>query len=106
MQQGTATSKSVVIVPLEASPASIQAASHLRGTVILSSLKSLTEKGLGDQYWRALPRSYHTSIRDVLATDWAAADIALAHYSACNALALTAGEQVAMGRGAGVAEPR
>ena len=70
----------------------------MRGTLLASSIQSLRSRGLFDRYATLLSHSYRDRVLNSVAGEWLGADIALAHYSACDALRLSVEDQVGMGR--------
>ena len=87
-----------VVVPLASEVLPIR---HVRSTILLSSLASLRERGLGDAYLAALPASLHPVVQQIVAGTWVDIAIALAHYAAVDALRLPVEVQVALGRSLG-----
>lgn len=65
-------------------------ASHVRGTVLLSSLRSLRKRDLLDRYMASLNVAYHPEVMSITAPTWYPIPLADAHYSACDALNLSA----------------
>ena len=84
------------------SPQRSSSVTHVRGTLLLSSLLSLSENGLRAAYFESLPVGRHGDIVQLVASEWVPIELARAHYEACDRLPLT-GEQQA-GFGAGVAK--
>jgi hypothetical protein len=76
------------IVPLPAPRSAITPATHVRGTVLCASLKSLRARGLADRYMAALPGERHDAILALTAQTWVPVEIAVAHYQACDRLQL------------------
>jgi hypothetical protein len=70
---------------------------HVRGSLLLSSMLSLTERGFRDAYLRELPPQLQSVIPSVVAGEWIAMDIARAHYEACDRLPLTANDVYEIG---------
>src|SRR3954468_13908019 len=71
---------------------------HVRGTLLASSIQSLRSRGLFERYSSLLSHSYRDRVLNSVAGEWLRTDIALAHYSACDALRLTVEDQIGMGR--------
>ena len=65
---------------------------HARGTLLASSLETLKQAGHYERYREALPASLHDQVLYVLAHSWVPIELAVAHYEACDALALGAEE--------------
>lgn len=84
--------------PFPALPDAVGELTHVRGTLLASSMQSLRSRGLFERYTTLLSHSYRDRVLNSVAGEWLGADIALAHYSACDALRLTAEEQIGMGR--------
>jgi hypothetical protein len=61
---------------------------RVRGTVLVSSLRSLRRRGLGDRYMAALEPRFHEDIASLTAATWLPMELALAHYGACQNLGL------------------
>ncbi len=70
---------------------------HVRGTLIVASLNALGQRGHTARYFAALSEENRTAIRAILATTWVAEPLALAHYTACDALGLSSHEAHAIG---------
>jgi hypothetical protein len=64
----------------------VEPATHVRGTWLLSSLRTLREHGHFDAYRRALPARWHRMVLETVTSDWHPIDVALAHYQACDEL--------------------
>lgn len=62
---------------------------HVRGSLVLMSLRALRQRGLDEAYFRALPATWHEAIRSTTASVWVPIDVATAHYRACEALSLS-----------------
>jgi hypothetical protein len=62
---------------------------HVRGTLVVASLKALDRRGYTARYFAALPPEHHAPIREIIATTWVPEALALAHYVACDALGLS-----------------
>ncbi len=86
-----------VVVPLPVPRAHVTPVTHLRSTLLLSSVLTLKARGLYAEYLTQLPSPWHRAIDALVAGEWLAVDLAIAHYAACDALALTTQEQVDMG---------
>jgi hypothetical protein len=79
-------------------PAALSRTSQFRSTWILASLQTVREKGLGDAYLAHLPAPFREAITLGVASQWFPLEIAMAHYTACDGLGLSAETQVAFGR--------
>ena len=62
---------------------------HVRSTLISSSLQTLREFGHYERYLERLDREFHDAVLLTLAPTWLPVDVAMAHYGACDALELT-----------------
>jgi hypothetical protein len=91
-----------IVVPLSAPRERIQPISQIRSTLLTSSLKSIYDRDLGDRYFALLPARYHGAVRACIAGVWLPIDLGLAHYEACDALALSEQEQLAIGQEVGM----
>jgi hypothetical protein len=87
--------------PLFGSPEPHLPLRRVKTTLLVASLKMLRTLGRFDDYKRALPPEYHGPILDAVAGNWIGVDVAVAHYRACEALGLSAEEQVEVGRTVG-----
>lgn len=76
------------IVTLPCSPGEVRLATHVRGSVICSSQRSLRQRNLFDAYARHLDPGSRDALLAMLPSVWAPAQHAVAHYQACEALAL------------------
>jgi hypothetical protein len=74
-------------------------AREVRGTLIVSSLQMLRERGLFDRYRRFVEPAVLPAIEAVVAPTWAPVDLIVAHYRACDQLGFTVHELVDLGRG-------
>ncbi|HTV18235.1 MAG TPA: hypothetical protein VMG12_06180 [Polyangiaceae bacterium] len=90
-----------VIVPLRNAPNDIPPVTRVRTTLILSSRRALTERGLFERYCERLSPADRTSLENIIAGRWVSIDAALSHYRAVDALALPTSEQVALGGAVG-----
>jgi len=61
-------------------------------------MQSLRSRGLFERYSGLLTDSYRDRVLNSVAGEWLTTEIALAHYSACDALQLSVEDQVGMGR--------
>ena len=62
---------------------------HVRGALLASSLQVLKEIEVYDRYRELLAPALHEPVLHALAMSWVPIDVALAHYRACDALALS-----------------
>jgi hypothetical protein len=70
---------------------------HVRSTLIASSLQTLRELQYFDRYFERLPREHRDEILLALGPAWLPLETALAHYRACEALDLTEEQLGAIG---------
>jgi len=75
--------------------------SAVRSTLIQSSLESLRTRGHYDRYLKLVDPRFRERILGTIAPEWLGMDIALAHYEACDALALGAQELLEIGEAVG-----
>jgi hypothetical protein len=90
-----------VVVALPAPPEQLGVASRIRTTLLVSSLQSMRKRGSYDDYLRVLPREHRETIGLLIAGQWVAMEVGLAHYEACQALGISRPEVVAIGREVG-----
>jgi hypothetical protein len=72
-------------------------ATRFRSTWLSSSVRALRERQLLDRYLALLPREHHDAVLNTVVGVWLPAEVALAHYDACDKLALSVHELVAIG---------
>lgn len=89
-----------ILLPLPAR-ARFEPVTQFRSTLLASSLKSIRDHGHTEQYLALLPAHYHEAVRACIAGVWLPVELGLAHYGACDGLALPIDEQVLMGREVG-----
>jgi hypothetical protein len=87
-----------IVCPFPALPEAIGELSHVRGTLLASSMQSLRSRGLFDRYSALLADSHRDRVLNSVAGEWLTTEIALAHYTACDALRLSVEDQIGMGR--------
>jgi hypothetical protein len=88
-----------VVVPL---PESFTLITHVRSTLLVSSLGTLKEAGLLDRYNDRLKPAVRAQMGDLLAGAWVGVDLADAHYQACDALGVAPAQQFELGRAVGL----
>lgn len=88
----------VIPYPDGAQRASVRSATHMRSTWISTSVQALRAHGLYEQYLAKLPPEHHAEIQSLVAGVWMPMEFTLAHYGACDALALSDGDIIAIGR--------
>jgi hypothetical protein len=74
---------------------------HIRSTVVISSRAALEAEARFAAYEGNLAAAHREALRNTIAGTWLGMDLAIAHYSACEALGLGMSEQVQMGRKTG-----
>ncbi len=89
----------VVVAPPAGTAAPL---THVRGTLIVASLKALEKRGHTSRYLAALSDENRAAIQTIIATTWVSEPIAMAHYTACEALGLSSQEAHAIGAEVGV----
>jgi len=76
-------------------------ATHVRSTLVLSSVQSLKTRGYYDRYLPLLDGAMRDAILSSVAGVWMPMNVALAHYHACEALGLSLVDAVAIGHDVG-----
>lgn len=71
---------------------------EVRGSLLASSLGTLRELKLLDRYLGCLPKPLHNEVMFVLASSWVPLELAMAHYKACDDMALTEEELSEIGK--------
>jgi hypothetical protein len=89
------------VIPLARAPEALAPVTHVRSTLITSSLKTLSERDLLPTYYERLPGQHREAIRNAVAGAWLPVEVTLAHYRACDALGLASTEQLEIGRQVG-----
>lgn len=87
------------IIVAHAAP--IVVASHVRSTLLQSSLAFLRSRGHYERYVSLLDPAHIEVIVGTLAPTWLPIELGLAHYAACDALALDDMERIAIGEAVG-----
>lgn len=93
-----APSQEEVILAL---PERFEPVKHVRSTLLLSSVASMTAAGYRDAYFEALPKELHATIRDAVAGVWLPVEVAMAHYQTCSSLGLSRDTLIRLGRTVG-----
>lgn len=95
----THTSTEEVLVPLPGGGRpGVALATSFRSTWLSSSLRALRERHLLDGYLAHLPKQHHEIVLSTVVGVWLPIEIAIAHYAACDALALEPTEIIEIGR--------
>ncbi len=77
-----------VLVPLATPASRIPPATHVRGSVVLASMRGLRARGLYDRYAAALDADLRDTVLGLTAGTWHPVDLAVRHYAACDRLGL------------------
>jgi hypothetical protein len=88
----------VVIIP-HTTP--IRPTAAIRSTMLQTSVGFLRERGHFDDYFAVVNPIYRELILESIAPTWLPIAVADAHYAACDALNLSAAEQLALGEAVG-----
>ena len=88
-------------VALDWSPESAHPTSHVRSTLLSSSIQTLKDRGHYDRYVTLLPEEHHEAVIFTLAPTWLEIRHGIAHYRACDALGLPKDELIAIGSAVG-----
>jgi hypothetical protein len=94
--------KAELIVPHAVPLARVPLMSKVRGTVLLASVRALRSRGYGDAYLALLPPRFHEAIQTLNAVTWLPGELAMAHYEACDRLALARPTIEAIGAESGI----
>jgi hypothetical protein len=90
-----------VIVGLDASRDGVGLASHVRSTLLLSSVQSLRAKGLFDRYATHLQPADKDALLNTVAGMWMPMSLGMSHYRACEALGLSLSDATQLGHDVG-----
>ncbi len=90
-----------VILPLSRPRQDIPDATHVRGTLLVASQRSLKARNMWDAYRASIEPAFRDTLSIVLASSWVPIDAAVAHYRACDRLQLDAEDIRAIGRETG-----
>lgn len=99
--RGGHDSNEEVLVPFKRPRAEVPLARSVRSTLIVGSLRALRTRGLEADYLSKLPSEHHVTMQALVAGVWVPMQLALAHYEACEALAIPGPEQVLIGNEVG-----
>ena len=72
-------------------------ATEVRSSLLLSSIQSLRQKGLGDRYEANLAPEVRETLLTCVAGVWLPMAVGIAHYEGCQALGLSLSDEVAIG---------
>jgi len=95
-QDGCATMSEMreVVIPHNAP---LKAATHVRSTLLQSSIATLKTLGLFDRYAAQLEPAMHEVVINTIAASWLPIAAGVAHYRACDRLELSEAERLAIG---------
>ncbi|MDB4976204.1 MAG: hypothetical protein JWN48_4545 [Myxococcaceae bacterium] len=79
----------------------IAPAVSVRSTLLQSSLATLKQQGFFERYLELLDPAYRTVIIEAIAPAWLPIEAGIAHYRACDRLALSDAEMIAIGEQVG-----
>ena len=91
-----------VLVPFPFARARVPMATHIRSTMITSSLSTLKALGLFDAYVANLTQVHRDVLPMTVAGFWLPIEQGIAHYEACDKLRLLPNELLSMGEGVGI----
>lgn len=74
---------------------------RVRSTLLSSALVELRDRGLFERYWEHLDPAARPEVESMIAGLWIPADVAIAHYAACDQLGLGSQDAYEIGRGIG-----
>src|SRR5437870_4214684 len=97
MLEGMRIGAEEVFLPFPADRSAVRPATHFRSTWLASSMRTLREHGLLERYLAVLPRELHAEVLQPIVGVWLPITLAIAHYTACDALDLTPSELIAVG---------
>jgi hypothetical protein len=86
------------VIPFSTTRDRVPPVTRVRSTLIASSLQAVRDRKLLDRYQSFLPREYHDVVLQSIAGTWLSVDAGAAHYRAMDALNLSSGEVVDVGR--------
>jgi hypothetical protein len=79
-----------ILIALPSPRSLVPRATHVRGSWLSSSVRTLREDGLFERYLPLLPPEHHATMTTAAATEWYPIEVAIAHYGACDRLELSA----------------
>ncbi len=97
MQGGARIERGEVIVPFVPDRERARVATHIRSTMITSSVASLRTRGLYDAYCVHLPAARRDDMPATVAGSWLPVSEGVVHYGACDALRLPAAVLIEIG---------
>jgi hypothetical protein len=90
------------VVPLTEPLTSLTVVTHVRSTLLVSSIGTIKEAGFLERYNERLLPEIRKEMSALLAGAWARVELAEAHYAACDALKIAPGQQLELGRSVGL----
>jgi hypothetical protein len=97
MVGGTTLEKYEVVVPLRYDVERLPLVTRVRSTLLSASLQGVRSMGFEERYLAQLPKPLHPTIASLVAGTWVPLDLAMAHYTACDRMALTPTEMALIG---------
>jgi hypothetical protein len=88
-----------VVAPFRIARELVRPTTAFKSTWLTASLDTLRSRGHFDRYLERLPVEHHEPVLGSIAGVWLPVEVCIAHYRACDALALTVAEQIMIGRG-------
>jgi len=86
-----------IILPYPDTLAAEPSATHIRGTLIVASTRTLKHRGHFERYRSALAPEHFATIVSSAAGMWLPIEVGIAHYRACDSLDLPVEEQLQIG---------
>ncbi|HEY2513683.1 MAG TPA: hypothetical protein VGI39_22595 [Polyangiaceae bacterium] len=89
------------VVALTKPPEALGPVTKVRSTLITTSLRTLTERQLAERYFIELAPEHRSTVQNMVAGAWVPVEVAIAHYTACDALDLSSAVQLEIGQQVG-----
>ncbi len=86
------------ILPFPAPVEQLGLATHLRSTLVASSIESLRRRGLLDRYRATIAPEHREALLTTVAGLWLPMEVGIAHYETVDRLGFTQEEQAQIGR--------
>jgi hypothetical protein len=90
-----------VFVPFHHPQGAAPPVTHVRSTLIASSLRSIEARGRSADYAKVLDPKHRETIFSNIAAQWLAIEVGVAHYNACDALGFSPAEAFEIGTAVG-----
>jgi len=90
-----------IFVPFQYARGAAPRVSHIRSTLIASSIRSIEVRGKGADYAARLDPQYRETVLSSIAAEWLTIEAGIAHYTACDALGFSVAEAVQIGTDVG-----